>query len=172
MNGQVTRLLLLAHVGSTWFMLGVIWLVQVVHYPLFAMVGSESFSEYEHSHRAMIFFVVAPPMLIEGATAVLLFWYRPVAVPTWSVWVGVTLVFITWLSTAMIQVPCHDLLSRGFDASVHDRLVWTNWLRTATWSLRGVLVMWMTSSCLRQCEIVTATRPSVLLGATSLYRCH
>ena len=33
-------LLLLLHAGATFFMCGLIWFVQIVHYPLFAQVGS------------------------------------------------------------------------------------------------------------------------------------
>ena len=83
------------------------------------------------------------PMLIEGATAVLLIWFRPTAVPDWSVWFGLTLLGVSWLSTAFIQVPCHELLAQDFDPLVHQRLVSTNWLRTAAWSLHGGLVLWM-----------------------------
>ncbi len=37
------ELLLLGHVGATLFMVGLIWFVQVVHYPLFGHVGGEGF---------------------------------------------------------------------------------------------------------------------------------
>jgi hypothetical protein len=36
-------LLLLANAAATFFMVGVIWFVQVVHYPLFARVGTLDF---------------------------------------------------------------------------------------------------------------------------------
>jgi len=45
-----------------------------------------------------------------------------------------------------LQVPSHELLSKGFDSVVHQRLVSTNWLRAAAWSLRGFLVLSMTWS--------------------------
>ena len=35
------------------------------------------------------------------------------------------------------------MLSQEFDKAVHQRLVWTNWLRTVAWSLRALLVLWM-----------------------------
>jgi len=33
---------------------------------------------------------------------------------------------VIWLSTAFVQVPCHEVLSRSFDSDVHQRLVSTN----------------------------------------------
>jgi len=145
----MTQLLFLAHLGSSLYMVGLIWFVQVVHYPLLAHIGSQEFSPYEQRHTALTTWVVAPPMLIEGATAVLLFWFRPREVSNGSLGIGLSLLAVIWLSTAFIQVPCHEVLSKTFDPVVHQRLVWTNWLRTAAWSLRGGLVLWMAWSSFR-----------------------
>ncbi|MCX7408585.1 MAG: hypothetical protein NTZ32_10945 [Planctomycetales bacterium] len=149
MNDPIIRLLFLAHLGSSMYMVGLIWFVQVVHYPLFASVGNLEFPYYEQRHTALTTWVVAPPMLIEGATAVLLIWFRPTSVAQWSLWAGLALLGVSWLSTAVIQVPCHEILSKAFDPVVHQRLVSTNWLRTAAWSLHGALVLWMAWSSLR-----------------------
>lgn len=149
MNNPLVRLLFLTHLGSSLYMVGLIWFVQVVHYPLFARVGGAEFAAYEQRHTVYVTWVVAPAMLIEAATAVLLFWFRPTAVPSFILWTGLALLGVIWLSTALLQVPCHDVLSRGFDSLVHQRLVSTNWLRTSAWSLRGVLVLWMAWVALR-----------------------
>ena len=143
MTESAIRLLFLAHLGSTMFMMGLIWFVQVVHYPLFSSVGLRDFPSYEQRHTRLTTWVVAPPMLIEGATAVLLMWLRPQDDSTWLLISGIVLLGVAWLSTACIQVPCHNRLSQGFDPVVHQRLVATNWLRTVAWSLRGALVLGM-----------------------------
>jgi hypothetical protein len=143
MTDALSRLLFLSHAAATWYMTGLIWFVQVVHYPLFAAVGRQAFSTYEQRHTSRTTWVVAPPMLVEAATAVLLFWLRPPGVSDWQLWTGVILVAAIWLSTALLQVPGHQALSNGFDAVVHHRLVSTNWIRTVAWSLRGLLVLWM-----------------------------
>lgn len=140
---SLPRLLLLTNLASTLFMTGVIWFVQVVHYPLFASTDGAEFRAYEQRHTALTTWVVAPPMLIESASAVLLFWFRPTGATTWQLSLGLALTAAIWLSTAIVQVPCHEALSRGFDSVLHQRLVRTNWVRTAAWSLRGLLVLWM-----------------------------
>ena len=101
---------------------------------------------YHGRHSVLTTWVVGPPMFLEALTAVLLFWFRPTAVPTWQLGAGLALVAVIWLSTAFLQVPGHGLLSRGFAADAHRRLVRTNWVRTAAWSLRALLVLWMTRS--------------------------
>jgi hypothetical protein len=58
-------------------------------------------------------------------------------------WAGTALLAVIWLSTAVVQVPCHEVLSRVFDSEVYQSLVSTNWIGTAAWSLRGLLLLWM-----------------------------
>ncbi len=149
MSDASTRLILLGHLASTLFMTGLIWFMQVVHYPLFAAVGRAEFSACERRHTDLTTWVVAPPMLVEGATALLLFWLRPPGAAAWQLGAGLALLAVIWLSTALVQVPCHEVLCREFDPEVHRRLVSTNWVRTAAWSLRGVLALWVTWEALR-----------------------
>ncbi|WP_145058349.1 hypothetical protein [Lignipirellula cremea] len=143
MNEGLPTSMLLLHLAATLYMVGLIWFVQIVHYPLLANVGADEFSSYERSHTSKTTWVVGPPMLVEAATAVLLFWLRPIGLPSWQLWMGVSLLLVIWASTVALQVPCHQALSNGFDATVHRRLVSTNWIRTVAWSLRGVAVLLM-----------------------------
>ena len=143
MNNPLIRLLFLSHFASTLYMVGVIWFVQVIHYPLFANVGRMEFPAYQQRNTAVTTWVVLPPMLIEGATALLLFRFRPTGITDAILWTGLALLSAVWFSTFLLQVPCHDVLTRGFDPLIHQRLVATNWLRTAAWSLRGGLVLGM-----------------------------
>lgn len=135
----------LLHLLATLAMLGAIWIVQVVHYPLFAGVGDMGWAAYEANHQSRITFVVGPLMLLELATAVWLVFDRPPALPPWSVLLGVALVGVIWISTAFVQVPLHNALGGTFDGDAHARLVATNWVRTLAWTARGGLVLWMTS---------------------------
>ncbi len=133
--------LLLLHVGVTCFMCGLIWLVQIVHYPLFAHVGRAEFSAYQRQHMRRTSWVVAAPMCIEGATAVALLFWSPVGVPLAGLWVGFAFLVGLWASTYFWQVPRHELLLRGFDRGAHQSLVRGNWLRTLLWSARALLVL-------------------------------
>ena len=131
--------LLLVHAAASWFMTGLIWLIQVVHYPLFARVGTAGYREYQVAHQKLISFVVGPVMLVEaGATALVLLERRD----GWTL-AGGALLAVIWASTAFLQVPMHVALSQGFDAQAHARLVDTNWIRTVCWTARGVIALWM-----------------------------
>lgn len=122
-------------------MVGLIWFVQIVHYPLMGKVGESDYEAYQDRHQKLTTWVVGPPMLTEAFTTVLLVLFPPIPNAALLL-LGVALLFIIWVSTALLQVPCHGHLSRGFDARVHRQLVWTNWLRTISWTLRGGLVSW------------------------------
>ena len=143
MKEQFIVCLVLIQLATTLFMTGVIWFVQIVHYPLMAQVGNEAVPRYQHAHTTRTAWVVGPPMVVEAITAVLLIWFRPPGIAEWAVWMGGGLLAGIWLSTALIQVPCHERLKLGYDPAVHQRLVASNWLRTVGWSARSVLVLWM-----------------------------
>lgn len=142
MDNSVFRIVVLAQVASTLFMTGLIWFVQIVHYPLFAQTGRREFQNYERRHTSLTTWVVGPPMLIEGATSIVPFLFPQAATLSLRFSAGLALVVFIWLSTALVQVPCHNALSREFHPAVHRRLVASNWFRTVAWSLRGVLVLW------------------------------
>jgi hypothetical protein len=141
-------LLLLAHAAATLFMVGVIWFVQLVHYPLFARVGRPGFAAYSGSHARLTGLVVGPPVLLEAATAVALVVWTPPGISVPLVWAGLILVAGIWLSTAFLQSPRHTTLGRGFDPSAHRFLVTSNWLRTVLWSLRGLVVLCILSEAM------------------------
>jgi hypothetical protein len=119
-------------------MTGLIWFVQVVHYPLFAAVGREQFAQYEQAHAALTTYVVGPVMLLELGTAILLAYLRPGA----ASYIGLALLAVIWASTAFLQVPKHNALQHGFDAETHAALVKTNWIRTVCWTARSALCLW------------------------------
>ena len=143
MDDPLIRAIFMAQFAATWFMTGLIWFVQVVHYPLLAHTGRERYVDYQRLHMSLTTWVVGPPMLVEAITALLMFRYRPTSVTTLELSIGLALVAAIWLSTLLFQVRCHRDLCAGFEATCHGRLVATNWIRTAAWSLRGALTLWM-----------------------------
>ena len=146
-----TLAVLLTQLAATLAMTGLIWFVQVVHYPLFARVGAAGFIEYEAAHATRTGWVVAPLMVAELATAVLLLSprLRPAPISAASAWFGVALVAVLWISTALVQVPLHNRLGAGYSAHAAARLVATNWVRTTAWTARSGLVLSWIAAMLR-----------------------
>ncbi len=57
---------------------------------------------------------------------------------------SLVLLAVSWVSTFAVQVPLHRKLAGGFEAADHRRLVVTNWVRTAAWTLRAALLLAVT----------------------------
>lgn len=131
-------LLTAAHAAVTFALVGLIWLVQRVHYPLFAAIPPQHLPDYEQEHCRRIGPLVGPLMLGEAALAAAIWWQAPPSATAWT-WLGMLLLLTIHASTAFLQVPCHRILSVRADAATIQRLVATNWLRTAAWTLRGAV---------------------------------
>jgi hypothetical protein len=126
------------HAAASLALLGLIWTIQLAVYPLFRLLTPETFPHVHSDYMRRITWVVAPLMLLEIGTAAALLWLgwrQP-----WFL-ASLALLGIIWFSTAFIQVPSHNRLSNGFDAREADRLVRTNWIRTAAWSLRCAMIL-------------------------------
>jgi hypothetical protein len=150
----VPEIVWLTHLAATLFLVGLIWVVQVVHYPLFAQVGADQFHGYWRGHTRLITWLVAPSMFAEVVTGVLLFAVRPPGVSFAVLGVAFGLLLVNWLSTWLVQIPLHERLGRRYDPVTLRRLVLTNWVRTAAWTLRGVLVLAQTWELLRPSGVV------------------
>jgi len=141
--------LVLLHAAATLTLFGVILVIQLVHYPLFRLVGTASFAAYQSAHMVRITWIVLPAMLVELLTALALVGWRPFGMTPWQVWTGLGLVGLIWASTGLLQAPIHRSLVNGFDPAAHRRLVMTNWIRTVAWALRAGLALWMLAPLLR-----------------------
>jgi len=118
-------------------MTGLIWFVQVVHYPLFAQADKEIFIAFEAEHQKRTTFVVLPVMLVELGSGVYLLMLSMTR--DWGLLTA--LLGMIWLSTFLLQVPCHKKLESGYSRAVIDRLVLTNWIRTLCWTARSALFL-------------------------------
>ncbi len=131
---------IIGHTGLAWYMVGLIWFVQVVHYPLMGHVPKEAFVAYEHRHTHLTSFVTAPIMILELGSAIWLAWQMD-QLP-WFWWGNLAAVLMLWASTFFIQVPLHNKLSANFDAQAVRRLVRTNWIRTVLWTGKALVLAW------------------------------
>ena len=124
-------------------MAGLIWFVQVVHYPMIASFDRENFAAHEKEHCDRTGLVVVPLMLGEIFTFALLL---VEGVRSNAFLLSGLLLAIIWTSTFFLQVPLHRALLQGWNAGAHRRLVATNWIRTLAWTGRAGLLCWLWTS--------------------------
>ncbi|MEL0174839.1 MAG: hypothetical protein VW904_08905 [bacterium] len=122
---------------STSVMVGVIWVIQLLHYPSFHFINENKYIEFQHFHMRRISFIVIPVMLIELASALLLSYFFRSSLTI----ILLALVLGIWAITFIFFTNMHQKLTDGYDHSIVDRLVQINWSRTALWSLRLIILL-------------------------------
>lgn len=126
----------IAHFVLTCAMAGLIWFVQIIHYPLFRRVPAAGFATYEREHTRRAGLLIGPLMLGELATGLaLLAVWRP-----WQLVLATGVLLMIWISTFAIQVPLHGRLRHGLDSGAVRALIRTNWIRTVGWTARALLL--------------------------------
>ena len=141
-----TRVLVIAHFLATFFMVGLIWTIHTVHYPLFADVGEATYVEFQAEHVDRIGKLLLLPWLTEGLTLVallalaLLGSRKDLRLPTFLNGFAMAVVLII---SGFWSAPAHGELADGFDAAVHSRLMTANLIRTLAWTVCGVCAVWI-----------------------------
>jgi len=130
-------MILIIHFSASLFMTGVIWLVQVVHYPSFKWISRDTFPAYTHFHQKRISWIVLPVMIVELTAAVL----QVLTIGGRLSLLALILTLLIWISTFLLQVPLHRKLELGWNQPVMRSLVWTNWLRTILWTLKSSVLL-------------------------------
>lgn len=145
----MSEIALLANTAGTLFMVGLIWFVQRVHYPLLAQVDVKDQISVGHEHQRRTSQVVGLPMAVEGVSTLVLLVARPDQVSAWLPWVGAFLLAISLGSTIFLSVPLHQKMISQPSIEIGKKLVATNWPRTISWSLRGVVCIAMCAQVMK-----------------------
>lgn len=127
----------LGHINEllSWALFGLIWIVQLVHYPSFRYVAMDRFAAFHQHHTRSISFIVLPLMLAELGLGITLVWQSDL---DWRYIIALVMVGLIWVSTFLIQVPDHNALGQGKDDRLIERLVKTNWIRTILWTAKAL----------------------------------
>ena len=146
---MMSEIALLANTAGTIFMVGLIWFVQRVHYPLLSYVQVDQQISVGAEHQRRTAQVVGLPMAVEGVSTLILLVDRPDQVVWWLPWMGAILLAISLGSTVFLSVPLHQKMVNQPSAELGKKLVSTNWPRTVSWTLRGVICVVMCAQTVR-----------------------
>lgn len=118
-------------------LLVLIWLVQLIIYPSFHHLDKNDFKLWHAKYTGVISPIVGPLMLLQGGIEILHVFLQD---PRWWRLIAITALL---LSTFGLSVPCHRTLqSAGKNTTVIQRLVATNWIRTALWTFLFLQSFW------------------------------
>ena len=149
MNSRVAEIMAIAQVVGSVGMFGVIWMVQLVHYPLMRFVSSGRFTSFETAHRSRISMVVGPLMAVEGICVIAFLVNPPPGLSWWLPWAGAAAEAVAIGTTVFASAPLHERLNAHFDQMSLDRLIATNWIRTVAWTGRAGLAIAMLTAVAR-----------------------
>jgi hypothetical protein len=144
-----SRTLLVIHLAATLFMVGLIWTIHYVHYPLFAYVGESTYASFQAAHVERIGKLLFVPWLTEGITLIgvlalaFLGTHKVLRVP--AVINGAAMAVVLVIS-GFWSAPAHAKLADGFDTSIHDQLMTVNLIRALAWTVCGICAIWMVLS--------------------------
>ena len=130
--------MLIIHLIATSVMVGVIWIIQLVHYPSFHFIELNKYTTFQRFHMSRISYVVIPAMLTELFTLILIIILMDQVDPI--ILASALLLIVIWLMTAVFFSGVHQKLTLGYDQVVVEKLVKLNWGRTLLWTLRLLLI--------------------------------
>ena len=144
--------LMALHLFCCLFMTGLIWTMQLVHYPAFRFVEPTRFADFHRFHSSRMTWVAAPVMTLELLTAALIAWTGSTLA-----YINLASVLLVWLLTFAVSVPLHNRLSKPREGEATEdqnaktirRLILSNWSRTAVWTLRSLLLTALLAHTLR-----------------------
>ena len=127
------------HFLSTSLMVGIIWVIQLLHYPTFHFIKESDYVEFQHFHMQRISFIVVPVMIIELLSGFMLVYYFRSNLLI----LCLIILLVIWLITFAFFTKLHQSLLGGYDKIIVDKLVQINWSRTVLWSLRLIILIYI-----------------------------
>ncbi len=127
------------HFLSTSLMVGIIWVIQLLHYPTFHFIKESDYVEFQHFHMQRISFIVVPVMIIELLSGFMLVYYFRSNLLI----LCLIILLVIWLITFVFFTKLHQSLLGGYDKIIVKKLVQINWSRTVLWSLRLIILIYI-----------------------------
>ena len=122
---------------SNLIMVGVSLITHFVTYPSFKLIRSSLFSEFHKSYTNKMLFIVAPVMILELISSLLLVIFDASDNNT-EIGLLISLILI-WFLTFFIIVPIHNKLILNYNKDLNQKLIKYNGLRTILWIIKLIL---------------------------------
>ena len=118
-------------------MVGISLITHFVTYPSFKLIKSSIFSEFHKSYTNKMLLIVAPVMILELISSILLVIFD-VSDNDTDTGLLITLILI-WFLTFFAIVPIHNKLAVNYTKDLNQKLIKYNGFRTALWIIKLIL---------------------------------
>ena len=131
---------LMTHIISTSIMVGVIWVIQLVHYPSFKYVNESDYIIFQKYHMSNISYIVFPVMFTELITALIILFFGEK-----SLFFVLSLIclFLIWVITGVLFTKYHSILKEGKDLMIIEKMIKANWIRALLWTMRLIMILFV-----------------------------
>ena len=128
------------HIISTSIMVGVIWVIQLVHYPSFKYVNESDYIIFQKYHMSNISYIVFPVMFTELITALIILFFGEK-----SLFFVLSLIclFLIWVITGVLFTKYHSILKEGKDLMIIEKMIKANWIRALLWTMRLIMIFFV-----------------------------
>ena len=121
---------------SNLLMIGICILVQFIIYPSFKNSDFKNFQAFHLSYSKKMFFIVAPIMLTELFSSVILIYKTP----SKTYLISLIFLLLIWLLTFLFIIPIHNFLSTNHSIKKVERMIRLNGLRTFFWLSKYLII--------------------------------
>ena len=115
-------------------MVGISLITHFVTYPSFKLIKSSIFSEFHKSYTNKMLLIVAPVMILELISSILLVIFD-VSDNYTEISLLITLILI-WFLTFFTIVPIHNKLAVNYTKDLNQKLIKYNGFRTTLWIIK------------------------------------
>ncbi len=100
----------------------------LVAYRTWRAVGANEFPKFHEIDSSLIIPLFVVFFFLSFIPQILLFWFRPMIISKWLVWLALFFNLITLVSTITIQIPIQVELGKKFSLELIERLISTDFI--------------------------------------------
>lgn len=144
---DLSHLFLLLCTVVIFYVLGEIWFVQIVVYPLFGKVGEDEYVAYHKFYSSRIPLPVILPGFASFLVPLALVFFRPESVPLWMALANAACGLVGLFVTIALEIPRHARLEKGGkQEAVIRELIRYNWPRTLSITGSAIVTLMMVTA--------------------------
>ena len=122
---------------SNLLMIAISILVQFIIYPSFKNPDFKNFNSFHLSYTNKMFYIVAPIMLTELSSSLILFYKNP----SKTYLISLFFLMLVWVLTFLFIVPIHKFLSTNHSIKKVEKMIRLNGLRTFFWFSKYLIII-------------------------------
>jgi uncharacterized BrkB/YihY/UPF0761 family membrane protein len=125
-KNKISTIVFSVYILLTFYVFGGGIVNSLVAYRTWRAVGANEFPEFHHIDSSLIIPLFVIFFFLSFIPQILLFWFRPMIISKWLIWLAFLFNLITLISTITIQIPIQIELDKKFSLELIERLISTD----------------------------------------------